>query len=169
MEKIVEFQDANGVIHYGRRTPKPRKREIGRKFFMLMFANPIHHKLMTTRLPGATMSVYAFVTAYAERDNLIDVTLERVAALCNMDKPQASRALKQLEELDVLVTFKEGPGKRRTMINPAIGWNGTEAALIRGRELWAMRCHAAAQEAKAKAKAKEEKAKRAPLKLVEAA
>jgi hypothetical protein len=151
-----------------RQKPRP-KREKGERFFMYAHANPIAARLATKRLPGTTLAVFVAMNAHVEKNNVVDLSLDRVTKLCDLSKPQASTAIKQLIELEVIVRYRDENGKQMHMVNPALGWNGSGPELIRGRELWAMRCHDAAQEAKAKAKAKEAKAKRPPLKLVEAA
>jgi len=117
-------------------------------------------RLGKANISGRALRVNMALGVEAHWHGYVTASLEKIATMTGIDKADVSRAIKELEEADALVTIKRGQYR----LNPALYWAGSDVAQQKALGEYSYQRGKVA--AKEKAKAKAAKAKKPKLRLV---
>lgn len=93
--------------------------------FVMLFQEVLY-KLMTNDISLSTCKVLLFIMANMEYQNYIGIDLKSISEKIGMPLRSVERAMKELKELNVVLSIKDKFDKRRNVyvINPLTAWKG---------------------------------------------
>ena len=94
--------------------------------FVMMFQEVMKRIVVGEGLSLITYRVFCFMVASMEFQNFIGIDIKTMAEDLKVSVPSVDRAMKQLKELNIIISIKDTLDRRRNayMLNPLAGWKG---------------------------------------------
>jgi len=94
--------------------------------FVMIWQEAIKRVVVGEGLTLITYRVMFFLIGSMEFQNFIGINIKTMAEDLKVSVPSVDRAMKQLKELNIVISIKDTMDKRRNayMLNPLAGWKG---------------------------------------------
>ena len=94
--------------------------------FVMVFQEVAKRIVTSKELSPATYRVLFFIIGIMDFQNYIGICIETIAEDLQLSIPSVKRAMKQLKELNIIISIKDGWDKRKNsyMLNPLAAWKG---------------------------------------------
>lgn len=94
--------------------------------YVQLFQEAIRRIVAGDGMSLITYRVFLFLLGSMEYQNFIGIDIKTLAETLNVSVPSVDRAMKQLKELNIIISIKDTLDKRRNayMLNPKAAWRG---------------------------------------------